>query len=323
MMGRRVFARALTIFRKYDEHGVELVWRLLRPLYGGPDAGRVWYNTFAAYCMKEETVTPFMRSHHEPCLFIHEGEIDAATGKRDRINLTLYVDDGRTWTNNRPLCDGFYDRLGKYFAIVKDGGGLTFSLGMDISIGDGWVKIASRTYIEGMCKRWLAHPIEEYARLYTPAHKHLMDYYEAAFLSRGDGVHDHEYRSLVGALMWPAPTTRPDVLFTVGVLARAFTFSTADLFKCGIRVLIFLGQTKEDGIIYSKSAVDAGVLVSWSDSDWSVRRSTTGMNHMLAGGSIGASSKRQDCISTSSTHAEVIAASATSSETVWFSRRAL
>ena len=48
---RRVFARApkyfLKYFRKYDERGVELVWHLQRALYGGPDSGRVWYNTFA------------------------------------------------------------------------------------------------------------------------------------------------------------------------------------------------------------------------------------------------------------------------------------
>ena len=70
--------------------------------------------------------------------------------------------------------------------------------------------------------------------------------------------------------------------------------------------------------MYSSSAPHATTLVSWSDSDWGVRRSTTGMCHMLAGGSIGASSKRQDCVTTSSTHAEIVACSTTSSETLWF-----
>ena len=46
---RRVFALAPKYYRKYDERGVELVWHLLRALYGGPDSGRVWYNTFSHF----------------------------------------------------------------------------------------------------------------------------------------------------------------------------------------------------------------------------------------------------------------------------------
>ena len=57
--------------RKFDERGVEYVWLLQRALYGGPDAGRVWYNTYSHFLIKEETVTPFVRSHFDPSLFVH------------------------------------------------------------------------------------------------------------------------------------------------------------------------------------------------------------------------------------------------------------
>ena len=58
---RRVFARAPIYYREYDERGVEMVWHLQRALYGGPDSGRVWYNTFAHFLMTEEVETPFQR----------------------------------------------------------------------------------------------------------------------------------------------------------------------------------------------------------------------------------------------------------------------
>ena len=55
----------------------------------------------------------------------------------------------------------------------------------------------------------------------------------------------------------------------------------------------------------------------WSDSDWAVRRSTTGGSGQLAGATVQAMSRKQDCVSGSSTHAEMIAASANSNDVVW------
>ena len=55
----------------------------------------------------------------------------------------------------------------------------------------------------------------------------------------------------------------------------------------------------------------------WSDSDWLVRHPTIGGTGQLAGASVQATSRKQDCVSGSSTHAEVIAASSNSNDVVW------
>ena len=94
-------------------------------------------------------------------------------------------------------------------------------------------------------------------------------------------------------------------------------FATEDLFKTGLQCLIFMGQTHSDGLLYSKHAPDARRLVWWSDSDWDVRRSTTGGTGQLAGSSILAVSRKQECVTGSSTHAEVVAASMNSNDVVW------
>ena len=111
--------------------------------------------------------------------------------------------------------------------------------------------------------------------------------------------------------------TRPDFLFTAGILARAMDFGTEELYQCALYGLVFLGQTHEDGITYSRHAPEADRLIWWSDSDWAVERSTTGGTGQLAGGSVHAVSRKQDCTSTSSTHAEIIAASSNSSDVLW------
>ena len=63
--------------------------------------------------------------------------------------------------------------------------------------------------------------------------------------------------------------------------------------------------------------MDGRRFVQWSDSDWSIRRSTTGGTGQLANASTSATSRKQDCVTGSSTHAEIIAASANSNDIVW------
>ena len=313
--GQRVVARAPRGFRTFDERGVEIVWILKRPLYGEPDAGRIWYNTFVHYVTVTDACR-FQRCHYDPCAFVHKCSSESGGG---RIILTLYVDDGRTFDSNVGECDAFLLRLAEHFAIKPDG--LEFYLGMEISIPSPHVCIlTSRTFIASLCTRCLPKPLESYPAVHTPGHLKLLDYYEAALASR-DVPRSQDlltrYRSIVGGGLWPAPNTRPDVLYEFGVLARAFTFPTEDLFNCAVRAVVYLGQHPSYGIRFTGLADNAHVLTAYSDSDWSISRSVTGGCLQLAGGNIWSMSKRQDCVAGSSTHAEIVAASTVANEVVW------
>jgi hypothetical protein len=90
-----------------------------------------------------------------------------------------------------------------------------------------------------------------------------------------------------------------------------------DMFNAALYCLVFMGQTHDDGITYVRDAPGGRRYVHWSDSDWAVRRSTTGGTGQLAGASVQATSRKQDCVSGSSTHAEIIAASTNSNDVVW------
>ena len=308
---RTVYVRAPPDCREYDERGVEFVWLLLRPLYGEPDAGRVWYNTFAYHMIEVEG---WHRSDYDSCIFTKVFENGA------EMFLDLYVDDGCTWDNDAAIGDAFYDRLAKAFSITATAG--DFYLGMDIIQTDvRFITLTSETYIRGLCARELSKPISAYTREWsTPGNAKLMEHYEEAFMLHATPPAElgTKFRSIVGGMAWVGPTTRPDVLHRVGILARAYTFATEQLLEDAYECLVYLGQTAHLGISFSANAPDASTIKWASDSDWAIRRSTTGTAGMLAGGPIHASSRRQDCTAGSTTEAEIIAASSASNEIIHF-----
>lgn len=82
-----------------------------------------------------------------------------------------------------------------------------------------------------------------------------------------------DYQSLVGALLYAATNTRPDIAFAVGHLCRAMGKPTPELHSAALRVLEYLYRTREVGLTYEASAA---LLAGQSDSDWDVKHSTTG-----------------------------------------------
>ena len=73
---------------------------------------------------------------------------------------------------------------------------------------------------------------------------------------------------------------------------------------------VYLVRTKNVGITYSAHAPNAYELTAKADTNWSERRSATGFAIMLAGASINPASlthsRRQHCITMSSTEAELV-----------------
>ena len=63
-------------------------------------------------------------------------------------------------------------------------------------------------------------------------------------------------------------------------------FATEDLFKTVLYWLVYMGQTHLMGITYTREGIGAREYTHYSDSDWAVRRSTTGGTGQLALGSV-------------------------------------
>eukprot|EP00965_Chrysotila_dentata_P151111 4994684-Pleurochrysis_carterae.AAC.1 len=70
------------------------------------------------------------------------------------------------------------------------------------------------------------------------------------------------------------------------------------------RVLAYMAQTADEEIEFKKGG--PAELVAYFDSDWAVSHSTTGFCITFGGAAVSYGSKRQHCISLSSTEAEIV-----------------
>ena len=101
-----------------------------------------------------------------------------------------------------------------------------------------------------------------------------------------------------------------DACANIGRLSRALTFPTRELDSLCDDTIVYLAQTAHLGLTFDGHAEHAGELMAESDSDWAVGHSTTGWCMYLAGVAVSWASKRQACITMSSTEVEIVAASA-------------
>ena len=81
---KKLYARPPPGYRSFA-NGVPYIWVLMTPLYGEADAGRIWYQTFIAFLIKDRG---FTQSRYDPCMFwktLSDGT---------RFLCVIYVDDG-------------------------------------------------------------------------------------------------------------------------------------------------------------------------------------------------------------------------------------
>ena len=308
--GETVYARPPPGYRTHDTRGVPIIWRMLRPLYGQADAGRIWQRTIHKQFLKQG----YNRSEYDPCYYYKHYPDGGFMG------ICLYVDDG--FCDMSPNCDAAEADLTTLAAAfdIKVKRETDYFLGTNVEDHSPHeMTLSAKTYIRSMLKKYLPDYDSTRPHYTTPTDSKLDQAYEEALekpppLSPKECT---EYGSLVGALIYSVPCGRPDVAYAVGILARCLTFPTVKLMQCAQRVLIYLAQNEQDGLHFDGNVPDAAILHAYSDSNWTTGHSTTGFILMLAGVCICYSSKRQKCIALSSTEAELIAASAAGAEIVY------
>ena len=130
-------------------------------------------------------------------------------------------------------------------------------------------------------------------------------------------VDSFPYKSVVGAVLYLAMHTRPDIAYAVRVLARHASALSYAACKLAVHLLQYLRRTSRYGIRFTATKFD---LHAFSDSDWAgdkiTRKSTTGYVVFAAGGPIAWQSKLQTTVATSSMESEYMAMSAALQELV-------
>lgn len=116
------------------------------------------------------------------------------------------------------------------------------------------------------------------------------------------------YRELVGALMYVATCTRPDISFAVSYLSQFGTCYDSTHWTAAKRILRYLKGSLELGLKYRRTEEPVRGYV---DADWANcpvdRRSYTGHTFVLGGAPVSWESRKQRTVALSSTEAEYIA----------------
>jgi hypothetical protein len=205
---------------------------------------------------------------------------------------------------------------------MKDLGEVNHYLGMRVTRSADGIKIDQESYSEDILRRFsylldgfenklFSTPMERDLKLSNQDFDNMTD-------KQMKLVRDFPYQNIIGALLYLAIHTRPDLAFTVNYLSRFNHRPTFKACKAVIRVLIYLRDTKSKGLFYSGDDLN---LTCLSDSDWAgdidTRKSTSGYILFGAGAPIAWMSKLQPVVAVSSMEAEYIAAFYALQEIVW------
>lgn len=182
---------------------------------------------------------------------------------------------------------------------MKDLGQVTTYLGVDIKYEKNKIELSQEKYIEKIAKEF---EVTNSNRKRTPMEKGL----DIKLCEKNDST---GFQSLIGALLYISTGTRPDVSYSVGYLSRYQNYCTKEIFKYGLRILIYLYHTKSESLIFEKCNEDA--IVAYVDSDWAAdtndSKSTTGFVIYGRGCPVLWRSIKQKNVSRSSTFAEYYA----------------
>ena len=118
--------------------------------------------------------------------------------------------------------------------------------------------------------------------------------------------------------MYCATQTRPDVAYSVGMLARAMGKPTPELYQQALRASALLprAQQARRPAVPARGRTTVAPLSGMSELDWAVKHSTSGMCFKYMSAAISWASKKQATVALSSCEAEIVAASEAAKEAI-------
>ena len=128
------------------------------------------------------------------------------------------------------------------------------------------------------------------------------------------------YQNAVGALMYAALGTRPDISYAVGVISYFSSNLGEQHWRAVKRIFRYLKGMIDFTLTYS----NASDLEGYSDADWAGDhddwRSTTGYIFKMSSGTVTWNSKKQSMVALSSTEAEYMLITQAMKEAIWINQ---
>ena len=217
------------------------VGRPNKAIYGLVQAGRCCNNKFC----DDMTAIGFEQTKADPCVFrkVVDGEVEMV--------VIVHVDDILAHAKGRVTMDRFAAELGQKFKL-KDMGDAGYYMGCHITRNRKAreLKFDQHLYVKTMVKRF---DVEKKSKI--PAASGVPT------LSKVDEPRNPEekeemrklpYREAVGALMWTATMTRPDIACAVRAVAKFCENPGPAHKKAVMKIFQYLLHTKEWGTTYGR-----------------------------------------------------------------------
>jgi hypothetical protein len=295
--------------------GVDMVWRLLRSVYGLKQASHVWYKKLRGLLER----LGFCRSEVDHALFIAKL---VHSGVPIHCLMAVHVDDGMAAANSRAFLDWVKAEIRKEFGL-KDLGPVAKFLGMEFkrnrATRELW--ISQVEYIDSILAEYGLTDCNPVHTPIDPLHPwgRPTDNLDA-YLEMSNVLLKSSYQRIVGHLLFLVLCTRPDGQASVRLLSQFCSSpEVGHMFaaKCFLR---YLKGTRTLALHYGGVSKD-DPLAAHCDADWANdpadQLSISGYVWSFAGGPISWASKKQTTHALASTDAEYMAISEVFREGLW------
>lgn len=292
--------------------------RLRRSLYGLKQSGQMWYNRLSVYLIG----LGYVNNDLCPCVFIKKTNSGFAI-------VAVYVDDMNLIGTPEEVKETA--KLLKSEFEMKDLGRTNLCLGLELEHHSDGILVHQSNYIQKMLRRFNEDKAKPSG---TPMIVRSLDPKKDPFrpVDENEEILAPEvpYLSAIGALLYLAQCTRPDISFAVNLLARHSSAPTRRHWN-GIKdIFRYLRGTMDMGLFYpyaSKNGTshidprNGARLVGYADagylSDPHKARSQSGYVFTIGNTAISWRSTKQTLVATSSNHAEIIALHEAVRECIW------
>ena len=299
--------------------------RLHKMIYGLKDSPIEFFKLVRAH-MTDPNGQGFEQSKTDRCLFIKKvlkTSKGPSVGANYRPTTTTasdgVLDDKYHYCFVRVHVDDFLiagdphlvadmrTRLRKRFAVTGEEAHMHY--GLDIDRTDTTVTLSARSYL---ARKLTELGLDKVPMYNTPMSPHTN-------LPKQEGpcsdpeLHSR-YRSMVGALSFPAQSCRPDIAVATHLLSKHLMHPTQEHMSAAERVFGYLRKTATDGIIFGNDdkltfygTSDASHAIVQEVANWHPTLGVTGYHFQLFGGPVTWRSSTQRLTSHSSTESELYA----------------
>ena len=227
----------------FEKEGMEhLVCRLIKSLYGLKQAGREWHKTLIAFLREKG----FKQLFKDPCVF-----------KKGSTILVVYVDDIIVISETEELRTMTKKLIMDKFK-ARDLGPINNFLSIEVKRTSDTLTLSQEHYVEKL--------LEKFQMSNSRPAKTPMQKYPHPEESGAGEQPAFPYREAVGALMYLAVCTRPDIATAVSNAARNQANPTEADVKAVKFIFRYLNATKGRKLTYHKSMT--APLFGAGDSDW-------------------------------------------------------